>query len=128
MEQRYINYFLSQQGGNFDDVHKSKHLFQKGYGNSFTLIQHGQGIGNFFYGLYKLISPLLFNGLNTIKSEAINVGKNVLNDYGSDSVGKLVSKYAIEGIDNLKTKAEAKIKQMSGNGIKSRKSIKKKND
>jgi hypothetical protein len=132
MEQRYVNYFLSQQGGSMNDIgnlYKSKHLFQKGYGNSFTTIQHGYGIGNFFNGLYKLISPLLFSGLNAVKSEAVNLGKNVLNDYGSESIGKLLNKYGIESVENLKSKAESKIKQMSGKGIKRRrKAIKKENN
>lgn len=127
MSQRYIDYFLSQQGGSIKDIgslYKSKRILQTGFGFIPILIQKGYGIGNFLYEIYKILNPFLTSGLNAIKSEAISTGKNILDDVGKKSLKNIFTEHGTQAIQNLKQKVEKKIDTMQGKGVK--KAIKKK--
>jgi len=132
MSQHYVDYFLSQQqGGSIDDIgqlYKSKRINQTGFGLGYSpiLIQNGHGIGNFLYGLYRMLNPLIVSGMNAIKSEAFNTGKNILSDIGKKSLKNIITEHGSQAIQNLKLKAENKVSNMQGKGVCKKGHIKKK--
>ena len=131
MENRYINYFTSQQRGggveNIGPLFKSKRLYQHGFGVSSMpiVIQHGHGIGSIFQNFYHLISPLISSGLRAIKSEAINAGRNIVKDIGVKPITELLQDHGGIAVQNLTDKAKAKIKRMQGEGVRRRSSKRK---
>lgn len=132
MSQHYVNYFLSQQqGGSMSDIgqlYKSKRINQRGFGFGYSpmLIQNGYGIGNFLYGLYRMLNPLIISGMNAIKSEAFNTGKNILGDIGKKSLKNIITEHGTQAIQNLKLKAENKVNNMQGKGVCKKSHIRKK--
>ena len=49
------------------------------YRASFRL-QRGNGIGNFFRGLFRFVTPLLYSGAKAVGKEALKTGSHIISD------------------------------------------------
>lgn len=91
-------------------------------------VMHGAGIGSLFIPLFRylapVVKPLLSKGLSALKQELVSAGTDILQNPTRD----MVRKRTRQAVDNLKEKAEKKIKIMTGSGVsrrrEKRKSIK----
>lgn len=115
MDGYYTKYYSIQSGGGynidgFGPLLKSQKIYQK-----------GRGIGGFFSGIFRYLRPLLSSALQGLKNEALQTGADILN---GKPINKIFYDRSIEVVDKLRDKAAEKIKQMSGAGCRTRKTIK----
>ena len=111
----YLRYYLDQTGSGIGSVYRGINY------------QKGNGIGSFLGGLFRTVLPLFKSGAKAIGRETIRMGSNVLGDMmsGQEPVKTIIRRRAKEAGENLKTKAEHKINQLSGDGYKIKKSPRK---
>lgn len=109
MSPHLTEYYLAQAGGGMNFYSGSAH--QKGY-----------GIGSWLGGLFRTVIPFLRSGAAVVGREAARAGSHVLADVASgDNFADSFRSHAKQAVTNLKRKAAA---EMSGNGIKRRKTRK----
>lgn len=121
MEQRYINYFLKQHGdgiGDIGETYKSKKIYQSGFGATPITLQQGHGLGSFLQSLFHLMKPLVYSGVDAIKSEVSTAGKNILQDIARKPITELITEHGEKAISNLTGKAKQAYKNMRGKGVK----------
>lgn len=114
MDRHYTRYYSDQAGGSYsyDDfgpLLRTQRVYQK-----------GRGLGGFFGGIFRYLKPLLTSALQGLKSEALQVGSDILQT--QKPINEILRDRSIQLVDKLRDKAAQKIKQMSGTGAK--KSIK----
>ncbi|KAG8229766.1 hypothetical protein J437_LFUL005847 [Ladona fulva] len=109
---RYVVYYKKQSGGELGPVYSASYRFQR-----------GRGLSNFFSSIWHFVRPLF----QTLGKEAANADVGILSDIGKKPVKDILSTRLNEAGENLKRKAEEKIKHMSGDGLRVRnKGIKRK--
>lgn len=109
-------------------LHKSKKIYQRGYGASgggggVTSVQSGHGLGSFFQSMYNSFSPLLLSGFNALRKEAGAVGRNIIRDIGQKPLTSLIEEHGGAAVDRMKDKITNKYKEMSGGRIKRKKPV-----
>jgi len=110
----YTSYYSNQAGGGYNHEDFGPLL------RFHNIYQKGRGIGGFFNGIFRYLSPLLSSALQGLKSGAIDAGTDFLR---GKPVNQIFRDTSIQMVDKLRDKAAEKIKQMSGSGI-CKKSIK----
>lgn len=107
----YVKYYEDQAGNGIN-------VFR---GASF---QRGHGIGGFLGGLFRTVLPLIKSGARAIGKQALSTGVGLLGDVVDKKPFKQSFKSRMsEAGENLKRKAESKVRQMSGSGLKNAKRI-----
>ena len=104
---RYYAYYLRQAGGEIGPIYRAS------YG-----VQKGRGIGSFLAGLWRLAKPLVYSGLKSVGREALSSASKIVTDIGTKPVKEIVRTRLTEAGENLRTKAEQKVKAMSGSGLR----------
>ena len=107
MVDRYYNYYTRQVGGEIGSIYRASYRVQK-----------GRGIGSFLAGLWRFARPLLFSGLKTVGKEAASAGAAALADLGTKPVKEILRSRVSEAGQNLKRKAEEKLKSMTGGRLR----------
>ena len=82
--ERYVNYYVSQAGGDLS-----------GYNGSIT--QYGTGLGGIFRGLFRTIFPLMKKGFAIAKPHLKTAGKGILSDVITRAVSGMNEKDRQEG-------------------------------
>ncbi|KAG8235302.1 hypothetical protein J437_LFUL014941 [Ladona fulva] len=106
---RYVVYYTKQSGGELGPIYSASYRFQR-----------GRGLSNFFSSIWSFVRPLFQTGLQTLGKEAASAGVGILSDIGKKPVKDILSTRLNEVGENLKRKAEEKIKRMSGDGLRVR--------
>jgi hypothetical protein len=105
----YVKYYEDQAGNGMNVFRGAS--FQKGY-----------GVGSFFGGLLRSVMPLIKSGARALGRQALSSGVSLLGDLVEKKPFKQSFKARMsEAGENLKRKAEDKIKVLSGSGLKRRK-------
>lgn len=111
MNRHYIKYYLSQTGGNIEEIGPLFH--------SAVNYQRGRGLGDIFGGLFRYIKPLLSSGINFLKNEVLSSGIGALSDIASGASPKEVFQdRGKEALKNLRRGAVNKLHTMYGSGRK----------
>lgn len=108
----YEHYYLHQAGSGIGTVYKG------------AVHQRGRGIGSFLGGLFRNVIPLLKSGTKVIGKEALSTGVGIINDmFHAKPFEESLKDRLQEATQNLKRKADEKIKNinMSGSGYKRKK-------
>lgn len=113
MDKYYTRYYSNQSGGGHEDFGPLLRFH--------NVYQKGRGIGGFFSGIFRYLTPLLSSALQGLKSGAIEAGTDFLRGKPANEIFRDTS---IQMVDKLRDKAAEKIKQMSGSGKRVKKSIK----
>lgn len=109
MNSHYINYYLRQHGGGIGDIgplYRSPFILQRGSG----------GVGSFFSGLWRHLSPLLVSGASALSNEAVNSGAAILGQVGSKPLKDVLKDQGKIAMKNLATRAADKLKRKMQGG------------
>jgi hypothetical protein len=87
--------------------------------------QRGRGLGNFFRGIWKFVKPWAKQGIKAVGREVRDTGIKTLTDIGEGrSLKEALQTRSLEAVDNLKRKAEDKMRRMAGAGLRAPKRAK----
>lgn len=121
MNSHYTNYFLRQQqqhGGGIGDIgqlYSSPYILQRGSG----------GVGSFFSGVWKYLSPLVSSGVSALSNEALKSGSAILGQVGQKPLKEVLKEQGKIAMKNLATRAADKLKRkMQGGEGRRKKNIK----
>lgn len=109
MNTHYISYYLRQQGGGIGDIgplYRSPFILQKGSG----------GVGSFFSGVWKYLSPLLSSGVSALSNEAAKSGAAILGQVGNKPLKEVFKEQGKVAMKNLATRAADKLKRKMQGG------------
>lgn len=104
MYSHYTNYYLRQQGGGIGDIgplYRSPLILQKGSG----------GVGSFFSGVWKYLSPLVSSGVSALSSQAAKSGAAVLDQVGKKPLKEVFKEQGKIAMKELATRAADKLKR-----------------
>lgn len=114
MNSHYINYYLRQHGGGIGDIgplYHSPYILQRGSG----------GIGSFFSGLWRNLSPMLSSGVSALSNEAVKSGVAVLDQVGKKPLKEVLKEQGKIAMKNLASRAADKLKRKMQGGEGQRK-------
>lgn len=84
-----------------------------------TSYQRGHGIGQFFGGLLRTVMPLIKSGARAIGRQVLTSGASLLGDVVAKKPFKQSFRERVaEAGESLKRKAESKVQQLVGEGLK----------
>jgi hypothetical protein len=104
---RYFAYYAKQVGGEIGPIYRASYRIQK-----------GREIGSFLAGLWRSAKPLLFSGIKTVGKEGASAGAAALADLGTKPVKEILRSGIDEAGQNLKRKAEKRLKTTAGGGLR----------
>ena len=97
---RYTEYYANQSGGGeIGPVYRAS-----------LRVQKGNGIGSFFYGLFRFVKPLLYSGAKAVGKETLKTGSNItviLNKEPEQPMGNIFKNRFNEGKNNLEQKNDS---------------------
>ena len=103
----YHDYYIGQAGSGVGSIYKG------------AVYQKGRGFGSFLRGLFRTVFPLVKSGLKTIGKEALRSGSYFINDVVNNVPPKEAFNSRVsESVGNLKRKAETKIDDLVGSGVR----------
>ncbi|KAG8236331.1 hypothetical protein J437_LFUL010465 [Ladona fulva] len=102
-----LHFYKKKQGGELGTIYRASYRMQK-----------GRGIGSFLAGLWRFAKPLIYSGLKTVGKEAPSSTSKVITDFGTKPIKEILRTRLSETRENLKRKAEEKLKTMSGGGVR----------
>ena len=109
---------MTRDNYNVDDIYTSYYLNQAGtgFGSVYTgnAYQRGHGIGSFLGGLFRCVFPLLKSGTQTIGSELLKTGVNIVSDIAKN--GDIDTAVKIRGKETLNNLSRIAGEQMFGRG------------
>lgn len=103
MASGYTKYYL-QQGSGLSDIGNLHHQP--------VFVQRGSGFGGLFTKLYKYLAPLANSGLSALKQQAIQSGKDILQDISTQkSFKEILKERGREAVNDLTLKGIDKLKK-----------------
>lgn len=110
----YQNYYNQQAGTGYVDVYRG------------AAYQKGHGVSSFFKALFRQVMPLVKQGAQAVRKEALKSGVSVLSDVTQNKPFKQSVNQRLEDAkQNLKRKASQKLQSLlTGSGYKRRKTVK----
>jgi hypothetical protein len=105
MEAEYTSYYMNQYGGGLTEIGPL-------YINR-RFIQHGRGgIGAFFSGLIRRLTPLIRSGFSTLKKQGMKTGAKILNDIGKKPMRDILKEHGQAAAIELMRKGADKLEKM----------------
>jgi hypothetical protein len=110
-------YYNTQSGDGLEDI-GSVYKGRKFY------LQSGRGFSSFFSSLWRYLQPLVHSGIDTLKTEALKTGSNILSDVVNQQkpLDQVLKMRGAEALQNLSDQTIQKLKRklQTGQGYKKR--------